>query len=312
MQKILIAGGTGFIGQALTSLLLSEGFEVVILSRYPKSSPHLNLTYFYWSVDEAVVDAKAFEGVDVIINLAGENIGAKRWSRAQKNLILSSRVDSSKLLFQAVAMMDKLPKLFISASAVGYYGNSNNETIMTEIAPVGTDFLAHVCSAWEAQANQFMQLDIPVALVRTGVVLQEGKGALKEILSSLKFGMLFKLGNGKQPFPWIHIDDLCRAYLHLIRSGSGGVYNAAAPANNDFNSVLNAVRLSKHTKPFILPVPSFVLKIVLGEMSTIVLKGAFVAPTKLINEGFVFKYPNLKVLFEHNAIKNLGSVKKIV
>lgn len=297
MKKILIAGGSGFIGQALTSLLLNEGYEIVILSRHPKMSPHLNVTYFYWNIDEAIVDVEAFEGVDVIINLTGENVGAKRWSVSQKQAIIASRVESAKLLFQAVSMMKDPIKLYISASATGYYGTTNSTQIMSEMSAAGSDFLASVCTQWEMQAKQFEQLDIPTALVRTGVVLQQDKGALKEIMKSKKFGVLFKLGSGKQPFPWIHIEDLCQIYLHLIRTSKGGVYNAVAPAIDDFNALLDAIRLSNTTKTFLLPVPEWTLRLALGEMSSILLKGAFVAPAQLINEGFHFRYHNLKMLF---------------
>lgn len=297
MKKILIAGGTGFIGQALTSLLLKEGCEVSILSRNPKPSSHLKLTNYYWNIDEAFVDEKAFEGVDVVINLAGENIGAKRWSRSQKRSILASRVESAKLLFQGVSMMKTPIKLYVSASATGYYGSTDSGQIMTEMSVSGSDFLAEVCVHWEMQAKQFEQLEIPTAIVRTGVVLQQDKGALKEILSSLRVGVVLKLGSGNQPFPWIHIDDLCQVYLHIIRASKGGVYNAVAPAIDDFNSLLTAISASKNPKPLLLPIPSFLLKLVLGEMSVIVLKGAFVAPAQLINEGYHFKYHNLKVLF---------------
>ena len=300
-MKVLIAGGSGFIGKSLSKLLVEDGFEVAILTRNPQSPYNSGVKEFYWNLQSGSINIEAFNGVDVLINLAGENIGAKRWSGAQKQLIELSRLSSSQLLFITVASLPVKPKVYISASAIGLYGYDRGEQPMVESDSCGVDFLAQVCQKWEQEAFRFQELGLRTCCVRTGIVLSNTGGALKQILASLRFNVLFRFGSGNQPFPWIDIVDLCGVYKFLIKSTvSSGVYNATAPVCDNFNDVLNSIVRHQSKGVFVLMFPKFLLKLLFGKMATILLCGSNISSLKIMDQGFVFRSNSVSdVLRQH-------------
>jgi len=291
-MNILITGGTGLIGRKLTDILLEKGHTVSILSRSKKQSDKAQ--YYTWDIANQEVEEEAIEQADVIVHLAGANVGEGRWTDKRKKEIIDSRVDSGNLLFNSVKKLNPSLKTFISSSAIGFYGMVNSDKTFKEDDSPGNDFLAKVCIAWETVADQFNQLGCRVAKVRTGVVLDKNDGALSQLLTPIKIGIGSPLGSGKQAMPWIHLNDICGIYLQLIENESlSGAYNAVAPAKDNNKEFSKAVA-NVLNKPFWFPnVPAFALKILLGEQAVIALKGSHISAEKIKKTGFEFQFPEL-------------------
>lgn len=292
METVLIAGGSGTIGKYLSKKLIENGFNVNLLSRTNKSIN--GITTYLWNVENQYLDEKAIESADYIINLSGANIGEKKWSSKRKKEINDSRVNSTKLLFNKVEKQNKKLKAFISASAVGFYGMTTSDKIYAENDLPASDFLGLVCNNWENSCNSFEKMGIRTVKIRTGVVLNSGKGALSKMKLPIKMLIGSALGTGNQFIPWIHIEDLCNIYLKAVTDKNmNGVYNAVAPehiSNREFTQILAGML----KKPIILPnLQAFVLKVILGEMAKIVLEGSRISSKKIANLGFHFKYPTL-------------------
>ena len=295
MKKVLITGGTGLIGKRLSFLLASRGYEVRILSRNDSS----NSVYktFVWNVTEQYINDSAFEGLNHIIHLAGAGIADKRWSEKRKKEIIASRVASTNLLYNTVKRLKTPLSSFISASATGYYGSVTTETIFEEIDKPAKDFLGKVCSLWERSIFQFKEIKIRTVALRTGIVLSKDGGALKK----MKTPVITALGNGKQYMPWIHIDDLCELYIKAIQDEQfKGAFNAVS--SEHISNLSFSKKISKiFNHPFLaIGVPNFILQIVFGEMSTIILNGSRISANKIQQAGFKFKFENLE-----KALKNL-------
>lgn len=292
MKKVLISGGTGLIGKQLASLLLQHGYEVRLLSRSPKS----NASYptYSWNIEKATIDEKAFENLDYIIHLAGAGIADKRWTKKQKKEIIDSRVASTELLLKTIQRLQIPLKAFVSSSAIGYYGAATNDLIFRESDNPGNDFISHVCQLWEESIFKFQAKNIRTVAVRIGVVLSKSGGAL----SKMKTPIITPLGNGKQYMPWIHIDDLCKLLLKAIEDNAmTGVYNGVAPEHQT-NFSFSKTFAKAIKRPFLpIGIPAFVLKLVLGEMSVILLKGSKVSSQKLSDTGFSFSFPYVKSAF---------------
>ena len=225
-KTVLITGGTGLVGKSLSQLLLNKGYQVSILSRKPKKETE-EIRYFQWDVEKGIIDDSCIDNVDFIIHLAGENVAKSRWTARRKRQILESRTRSTELLHQLLSQKEHRVKAFISSSATGYYGTTNSTKIFEESDPVGKDFLASVCSDWEAAVDAIKKLEIRTAKLRTGVVLAKEKSALQKMLPPFSIGLGAALGGGKQYFSWIHIEDLCRLYLNAIEHTSlEGSFNA--------------------------------------------------------------------------------------
>ena len=301
MAIILISGGTGLIGKAITKHLLFLGHEVRVLSRNPQSSGGVKA--FFWNVEKQEIDEAAFVGVEHIIHLAGSGIADKRWTDERKNDILNSRVNSINLICSVIKKNNIKLKSCVGASAVGIYGMETSETIYMESQIGKDDFLTTTCIAWEASYKQIEQFSSKMAIIRVGVVLSKEGGALKKMLPIFKLGLGSAIGNGKQYMPWIHIEDLALVFCEgLFNSKISGTYNAVTPQHitNLYFSKQLALSLNK---PFIMPhVPSFLLKLMYGEMAKVVLQGSRVSDKKLTDSGFVFKFPDLEA-----ALKNLMS-----
>jgi uncharacterized protein (TIGR01777 family) len=293
MKNILITGGSGLVGKKITQLLERKGYAVAWLSRNPVK---INQKSFSWDVDKKEIDTEAIHWADGIIHLAGEGVADKRWTNIRKKAILESRTGSTSLLFKAMENSDKKPSIFVSASAVGYYGfNTGNET-MNESSPAGRDFLAQVVIAWENEVQKIEQLGLRTVLLRIGIVLDNKGGALVEML---KPPVAAPLGNGKQWMSWICVDDLARMFLFAIEKEEvKGIYNAVGPKPAT-NEELTQKAAKKVGKPFIgLGVPGFALKLVLGEMAQMVLGGNKVSAKKIKDAGFEFRYPSLEEALE--------------
>ena len=298
-MKILITGGSGLVGSYLTKVLLEMNYDVAILTRNP-SSDH-NIKQYFWDPSKLIIDEDALINVNCIVHLAGTNISESRWTKKQKCQIYSSRVESAEFLYQKIKEQNISLKSFVSSSAVGFYGTITSDQIYTEQDQNADDYLGQLCSQWEAKADQFLNLGCKVSKVRTGIVLSSKGGALPKMMFPIIWWLGASLGSGKQFIPWIHIDDLCAIYTNLINEHiPSGVYNGVAPeviTNNDFTCVIAEVL----NKPLWLPnIPSWVLKMIFGEMSSILLNGSRVSSNKLIQSGFQFKYLSIK-----SAIDNL-------
>jgi uncharacterized protein len=290
--SVLITGGSGLIGRYLTSALLSEGYKVSHLSR--NANQFGKVRVYRWNPGQYILDPAILEGVDYIIHLAGANIGEKRWTKIRKDEIVGSRVNSAKLIYKTVSENETTLKAFITASAIGYYGSVTSDHIFSEQDAPGSDFLGTTCQKWEEAADLFQNSGIRTVKIRTAVVLEKTDSALSKLMLPAKFGFLVKTGSGKQYMPWIHISDLIRIYLKALEDQKiTGAYNAVSPhhvTHNEFVKTLSQV-MNKPVLP--VPVPSSILRLALGEMSEIVLKGSRVSSEKLIAAGFKFRFNNL-------------------
>ncbi len=285
MTKILITGGTGLVGKHLSKELKAKGYEVAILSRNPKQENE-----YKWDISNDYIDEKALKNTSYIIHLAGAGIVEKRWTNKRKKILINSRVDSANLLFKKTKEFNIPLKGFISASGIGYYGGITSNIIFTETDAPKNDFISKICVAWENAAEQFESINIPVTILRTGVVLSKKGGALKKMNTPL---FLSILGTGKQFMPWIHIEDLSNLFIKAIEDNNfKGIFNTVAP-NEDTNSSFTKA-LAKVLKKLVLPIhaPSFVLKLILGELAIILLKGSRVS-SKKITKQYQFKFNNL-------------------
>jgi uncharacterized protein (TIGR01777 family) len=304
MATVLITGGTGLIGTALTKALVQKGYEVIILSRSRKSSIQKNISYAVWDVNSQTIDEEAVKRTDYIVHLAGANVGEKRWTDERKKEIVDSRVDSGRLLVKALSEIPNKVKAIISSSAMGYYGpdaETPNPKPFVETDPPHNDFLATTVVQWEAAIEPVKNLEKRLVLFRTGIVLSNEGGAYKEFKKPLQFGLASILGSGKQTVSWIHIDDLVRLYIEAIENEKyNGVYNAVAPNPVSNKELIKEIARQTRKLHITANVPSAVLKMALGEMSIEVLKSTTVSSGKVQKEGFQFLYPTIQ-----NAVKKL-------
>ena len=299
METVLITGGSGLLGKHLCRKLMEKGYKPAILTRNPDYKS--NITNYFWDPDKEEIDDEAISSADYIIHLAGVNIGEKRWTKRRKSLIADSRTLTGELLYKKIKESGRKPKAFISISGTGYYGSITSDRIFSETDRHAEDFLGEVCRLWENTASRFEEIGIRTVRIRSAVVLTERGGVLARIALPVKLGIGSPLGSGKQYFPWIHVEDLCNIFIRAIEDTQmKGVYNAASPdqrINKEFVRTLAKVL----KKPFWFPpVPAILMKLLLGEMSVILLTGSRISSEKIKETGYVFKFPELE-----DAIKNL-------
>jgi uncharacterized protein (TIGR01777 family) len=289
-MNILITGGTGFIGGALTQTLTEQGHQVTVLSRSPDKVGKL----FGPKVKalDNLSNLNAKDNYQVIVNLAGAPIIGPLWTENRKRVLRNSRIGLTEQLVAAIERMDVKPELLISGSAVGYYGNQG-DTVLTEQSAPHNDFSARLCADWETAAKQAEQFGVRVCLIRTGLVIASGGGFLQKMLLPFRFGLGGRLGSGRQWMSWIHRRDWIAIALNMIADPSmRGAYNATAPnpvTNDEFTRILAQCL----KRPALLPVPAWLLKILLGEMADLLLGGQRVAPERLLAQGFKFQYADL-------------------
>jgi len=315
MYTVLITGGTGMIGTALSRRLLNEGYNVIILSRNPKETAAShpvgaernffrssgNLFYSRWDIKSMTIDPSALAEADFVIHLAGASVASQRWTDARKREILESRTKSCELLVKSLRELPNKVKAVISASAIGYYGPDNGKPFTEQDAPA-EDFLGTTCRDWENSIEPVSALGKRLVKMRLGIVLANEGGALKEFKKPLRLGVAAILGNGDQMVSWVHIDDICKAFIHAMETeGMSGVFNLTAP--EPVSNRILTLTLAKHSNGslfVLMKVPTFVLKTMLGEMSIEVLKSTTVNSDKIQSNGFRFDYPTIDA-----AIKNL-------
>jgi uncharacterized protein len=293
-MKLVVTGATGFIGTTLCARLLERGHALTLFSRgSPPDAGSATKRWVPWTPGTLREWGGALEGVDGVINLAGEPIAAKKWTPMQRRRIESSRIEGTRSLVQAIAKTASRAKFLINASAVGYYGPRGDE-IVSEETPPGNDFLSQVCRGWEDEAKKAEQLGLRVVRLRTGIVLGSGGGALAKMVPPFKFFAGGPLGSGQQWMSWIQLEDHVRLILELIENTqASGAVNATAPhpvRNKEFCQTLGKVL----HRPCWAPVPGFALRLVLGEMAEMLLTGQRVIPAAAQKLGFQFRYPNLE------------------
>lgn len=316
MATVLITGGTGMIGTRLSELLTEKGYDVIILSRNKEPQATNNkpqtgkISYATWDIKSQSIDIAAIQKADHIIHLAGANVAEKRWNKKRKQEIIDSRTKSAALIIKTLEENQNHVKTIVSASGIGWYGPDTAETLKNgfkEPDPAAEDFLGHVCLEWEKSIKPVKILGKKLVILRTGIVLGNGNGALKEFKKPLRTGFATILGSGKQVISWIHIDDICRMYLYAIETKEvKGVFNAVAHEHVT-NKQLMLHLAKKMRGKFYVPIhiPSFALKIALGEMSIEVLKSATVNNEKIRHTGFKFLFPSLE-----SALNNLEGPNK--
>lgn len=301
MATILITGGTGMVGQQLTRVLLSKGYDVIWLSRASgkKEIDGKVIRIASWNLQEQTIDETAIQQADHIIHLAGAGVADKRWTAKRKQEILDSRTQSSALLVKALQTIPNKVQSVISASAIGWYGPDEDNTLgssFTEDMPAYPDYLGSTCKAWEESITPVTELGKRLVKLRIGIVLSTTGGALAEFKKPLKGGMAAILGSGKQMISWIHVHDLCRMFLYAIENQSmQGTFNAVAPhpvSNKELTLTLAKQKNGSFYIPFY--VPAFLLKMILGEMSIEVLKSATVSSRKIEEQGFRFEYATVQ------------------
>jgi uncharacterized protein (TIGR01777 family) len=283
----LITGGSGFIGSALCRSLIADGHRVTVLTR--------DIARARQRVPDAVflIDRLDFaQGIEAVVNLAGENLASGRWTAARKHEFVASRIGMTKHLLSWIDRQDSAPAVLVSGSAIGWYGATGDEEL-DEDADLGNDFSAHLCRDWEAEAIKAAALGVRVCRVRTGIVLGADGGALKQMLLPFRLGIGGRMGSGRQWMSWVARDDIVALIRWLVDNGDArGAYNGTAPApvtNAEFARTLGA---ALH-RPALLPTPAFALKILFGEMADILLTGQRVVPKRAVAEGFKFKHPDL-------------------
>jgi uncharacterized protein len=310
MRTILITGGTGLVGKALVKQLVEKNYAVIILTRKLTDTPYQkNVSFALWNVKEGIIDMEAVKKADAIIHLAGAGVMDKKWDDTYKKEIEESRTQSSALLINTLQKIDHKVKVILSASAIGWYGEDKIPNhYFTENENADEAFLGMVCKKWEQSVEAAEALGIRVCKLRTGIVLTDDGGAYKEFKAPLKFGVASILGNGKQMVSWIHIDDLCRQFIFALENENiRGSYNAVAPMPVS-NKTLT-LEIAKNVKgKFYIPihVPTFVLKIMMGDRSIEILKSATVSCEKIKAAGFTFLYPSIEAAVEQIEKKKIS------
>jgi uncharacterized protein len=291
-KKVLVTGGSGLIGTRLSEILIANGYDVSWLSR--KEGRKGDIKIYSWDYSSGNIDERAVKQADYIIHLAGANVGEKRWTQDYKREILESRTKSTSLLFDTVKIHKPTLTAFIGGSAVGIYGADRGDEWLKEESTYGNDFLATVVKEWEKQIQRFFEAGIRTVKIRTGIVLSKSGGVLERMAGPIKLHAGSGLGSGKQFVPWIHIDDLCGIFIKAISDDNmTGPFNAVAP-NPVTNQYLTEEIAKALDKKILLPnVPSFILKMALGEFSSSVLGGERVSAEKIQNVGYQFKFPSV-------------------
>jgi len=295
-KRVLITGGTGFIGSVLCPQMRGRGYELTVLSRQPADKVRALCGQV-----EAINDLESLRshtGYDAVINLAGEGIADKRWTDERKQILRDSRIGLTNTLTEIIRSWAQPPEVVVSGSAVGFYGDQGN-TLVTEDTAPHDEFSHQMCRDWENAALKLQSLDVRVCLSRTGVVVGPGGGFLKRMILPFKLGLGGRLGNGRQYMPWVHRDDVVAALIWMLETPeASGAYNVVSPnpaTNRDFTRCLANVL----SRPAIFPAPAPILKIALGEMSRLLLTGQQALPARLTGSGFGFLYPTLEKALEN-------------
>lgn len=310
-MRIVIAGGSGLIGRAITQAFSKMGDEIIILSRNPAKVKGLpeGVKVVIWDGKSIQDWVDEIDNAEVIINLTGENISGERflpsrWTKDRKERLTYSRVDAGKVLAKAIEISHTKPELFIQSSGINYYGTDMMNTV-NEQSPGGNDFLANLCKVWEASSATVESLGVRRVILRNGIVLSTTSGALPRLILPYKLFVGGRLGNGRQIYSWIHLEDEVTAIRFLIEyKQAKGIFNLTTPepvTNNEFGKTIAMVL----KRPHYFPLPGFILKLMFGEVASVVIEGQRVIPEKLIKLGYIFKYPYLREALEDTLQKEI-------
>lgn len=296
METVLITGGTGLVGRALTKRLLEEGYEVIYLSR--QEDLNADIPKYGWDYKTGVLNSESLERADHIINLAGAGVADERWTKSRKAELYDSRIRSTRMLFEKLESDNHGIKSFVSASAIGIYKSDLEEEI-NEDGPRGDDFLAAITKDWECEMFNIEVLDIRTFVLRIGIVLSSEGGALKQFVTPMKWGFGAPLGSGKQLMSWIHIDDLVEMFIHGIRSKEEGTFNAVASTSVSNKNFTESLAKAMGKSLWAPKVPAWVLKLALGELGELVTRGQRISNEKIKTHGFKFKFDELNLALEN-------------
>ena len=300
MKSILITGGTGLIGTKLYKFLKEKHFNVIVLTREESLSIE-NKDFVLWDPEKNILDTNKIENIDCVINLAGESIDGSRWTNKYKKRIMDSRVISTRFLFTKLKSLKNKPKVLVSASAVGcYHEDTLNE--QDETSDLNHNFLGDVVKKWEFESRKFEDIGIKTSILRIGVVLSKEGGMLRKLYPLFLLGLGVPIGSGKQILSWVHIDDMVAIIFKCINENLSGIFNIVAPEkinNIDFTKLLSK-RISFIRLPSFIKAPKFLVRIIFGEQSTLVLNGLNISSKKIEKIGYVFKFPTMD-----DALKNI-------
>ncbi len=300
MKSILITGGTGLIGTKLYKFLIEKHFNVIVLTRRESLSIE-NKDFVFWDPEKNILDTSKIENIDCVVNLAGESIDGSRWTNKYKKRIMDSRVISTRFLFTKLKSLKNKPKVLVSASAVGcYHEDTLNE--QDETSDLNHNFLGDVVKKWEFESRKFEDIGIKTSILRIGVVLSKEGGMLRKLYPLFLLGLGVPIGSGKQILSWIHIDDMVAIIFKCINEHLSGIFNIVAPEkinNIDFTKLLSK-RISYIRLPSFIKAPKFLVRILFGEQSTLVLNGLNISSKKIEKIGYVFKFPSMD-----GALKNI-------
>ena len=296
-MKVLITGGSGLLGKAITKKLIAQKIEVVHLTRSKNSASGVKT--YEWDWENNSIDEACFNGVTHIIHLAGAGIAENPWTMKRKRTIVKSRVLTARLIYQKIIQLNLPIKAFISASGIGYYGAITNQKIYTEQDDPHTDFIAQCCIQWEEAADLFNEKTRVVKL-RLGIILDKNEGALAKILSIIKKGIGAPIASGKQYMPWIHIEDTVDLFIYcLMNENLNGVYNGVAEQHVNNKELTKSLASANKKKIWLPNVPAFIMKGIYGELADILIHGVRVSNKKIMDTGFKFKFKSLEKAF-HN------------
>ena len=298
-MRILVTGGTGFIGRNIINQLLDQNHDIIVAGRIESKITEMfgnKVRAVVWNLSEPSPEhnyelQKTLAQTDAVIHLAGENISGKRWDEKFKNKIINSRIHSTKLLVDCIKANKSKPRVFISSSAIGYYGIENKEEV-TDESPPGNDFMSQVCIEWEKASEELELLNIRRVIIRTGIVLNKNEGALKKMLLPYKLFVGGPLGNGRQWFPWIDYRDLVRIFLFALGNNISGTFNGVSPGIVTMKEFGKQLGKRLH-RPSIFSIPKFVLRIILGEAAEYFTEGLKIKPVLLAETGFEFEFATL-------------------
>ncbi len=300
MKSILITGGTGLIGTKLYKFLKEKHFNVIVLTRRESLSIE-NKDFVLWDPEKNILDTNKIENIDCVINLAGESIDGSRWTNKYKKRIMDSRVISTRFLFTKLKSLKNKPKVLVSASAVGcYHEDTLNE--QDETSDLNHNFLGDVVKKWEFESRKFEDIGIKTSILRIGVVLSKEGGMLRKLYPLFLLGLGVPIGSGKQILSWVHIDDMVAIIFKCINENLSGIFNIVAPEkiNNIGFTKLLSKRISFIRLPSFIKAPKFLVRIIFGEQSTLVLNGLNISSKKIEKIGYVFKFPTMD-----DALKNI-------
>lgn len=299
MKKVLITGASGLIGKKLTTLLLKAGYEVNHLGRSGKTRQK-GVNAYKWNIETGEMDAAAFDGVTGVVHLAGANLADSRWTDSRKKELIDSRVKSCELIYNHLKSGKHTVSSFISASAVGYYGDCGSEIVTEEHAP-GKEFVSEICKAWEYGAVKIGKLGIREVRCRIGIVLAKEGGALPELMRTLPVGVAGYFAKADLYYPWVHVNDVCGIVMHALENPAmKGPYNTTAPKPLLIKELMKEIVEAANAKAVLMPVPAFGLKLALGEMAEMLLVSQNTSADKIEKAGYSFNYPHIK-----EALKNI-------